>query len=123
LNETGRINFAVDEGDVAKIRQINIVGTQAFQEKDLLNAFALRTPNWISWYTKNDQYSKQKLSADSGNVEIVLPRPLVTSNSTLNPRQVSISPDKKDIYITINVKEGEKYTVSIGQVGRRTDIT
>ncbi len=105
------INFAVDEGEVSKIRQINIVGAQAFKEKDLLDVFALRTPNWISWYTKNDQYSKQKLSAD-----------LETLKSYYHDRgyiefdvestQVSISPDKKDIYITINVKEGEKYTVS-----------
>lgn len=105
------INFAVDEGEVAKIRQINIVGAQAFKEKDLQDLFALRTPNWISWYTKNDQYSKQKLSAD-----------LETLKSYYHDRgyiefdvestQVSISPDKKDIYITINVKEGEKYTVS-----------
>ena len=105
------INFAVDEGDVAKIRQINIVGAQAFREKDLLDVFALRTPNWISWYTKNDQYSKQKLSADlealksyyhdRGYIEF-----------EVESTQVSISPDKKDIYITINVKEGEKFTVS-----------
>jgi outer membrane protein insertion porin family len=105
------INFAVDEGEVAKIRQINIVGAQAFKEKDLLDLFVLRTPNWISWYTKNDQYSKQKLSAD-----------LETLKSYYHDRgyiefeiestQVSISPDKKDIYITINVKEGERYTVS-----------
>ncbi len=105
------INFAVDEGEVAKIRQINIVGAQAFKEKDLLDLFALRTPNWISWYTKNDQYSKQKLSADletlksyyhdRGHIEF-----------DIESTQVSISPDKKDIYITINVKEGEKYSVS-----------
>jgi len=49
------INFAVDEGEVAKIRQINIVGAQAFKEEALLDIFALRTPNWISWYTKKDQ--------------------------------------------------------------------
>ncbi len=105
------INFAVDEGEVAKIRQINIVGAQAFKEKDLKDLFALRTPNWISWYTKNDQYSKQKLSAD-----------LETLKSYYHDRgyiefdvestQVSISPDKKNIFITINIKEGEKYTVS-----------
>lgn len=105
------INFAVDEGEVAKIRQINIVGAQAFAEKELLDLFVLRTPNWLSWYTKNDQYSKQKLSAD-----------LETLKSWYHDRgyvefdiestQVSISPDKQDIYITVNVREGEKYTVS-----------
>jgi outer membrane protein insertion porin family len=114
------INFRVDEGEVAKIRQINIVGAKAFKEKDLLNVFALRTPNWISWYTKNDQYSKQKLSAD-----------LETLKSYYHDRgylefdvestQVSISPDKKDIYITINVKEARKIHDLRGQAGRRTD--
>ena len=58
------INFKIDEGASAKIKQINIVGAQAFREKTLLDEFQLQTPNWISWYTKNDQYSKQKLSAD-----------------------------------------------------------
>ena len=105
------INFAVDEGDVAKIRQINIVGAQAFKEKDLQDLFALRTPNWISWYTKNDQYSKQKLSADLETLKSYYhDRGYIEFN--VESTQVSISPDKLSIYITINVKEGEKYTVS-----------
>jgi outer membrane protein insertion porin family len=58
------INFAVVEGEIAKIKQINIVGASAFKESDLLDLMALRTPNWLTWYTKNDQYSKQKLSGD-----------------------------------------------------------
>jgi outer membrane protein insertion porin family len=58
------INFNIDEGETAKIKQINIVGAQAFKEKDLLAVMQQKTPNWISWYTKSDQYSKQKLSAD-----------------------------------------------------------
>ncbi len=105
------INFAVDEGEVAKIRQINLVGVQAFKEKDLLDLFALRTPNWISWYTKNDQYSKQKLSADIESLKSYYQdRGYV--DFEVESTQVSISPDKQDIYITINVKEGDKYTVS-----------
>ena len=58
------INFNIDEGETAKIKQINIVGAQAFREKDLLSVLQQKTPTWISWYTKSDQYSKQKLSAD-----------------------------------------------------------
>jgi outer membrane protein insertion porin family len=105
------INFAVDEGSVAKIRQINIVGAQAFNEKDLLGVFALRTPNWISWYTKNDQYSKQKLSADLESLKSYYQnRGYLEFN--VESTQVSISPDRKDIYITINVKEGDRYSVS-----------
>ena len=105
------INFAVDEGTVAKIRQINIVGAQAFPEKDLLNLFALRTPGWLTWYTKNDQYSKQKLSADLETLRsYYLDRGYVEFN--IDSTQVSISPEKQDIYITINLTEGEKYQVS-----------
>ena len=58
------INFAIDEGEVAKIKQINIVGNNAFSEKELLDLFVLRTPGWMTWYTKNDQYSRQKLQGD-----------------------------------------------------------
>lgn len=105
------INFAVDEGDVAKIRQINIVGAQSFKEADLLELFALRTPNWITWYTKNDQYSKQKLTADLETLRsYYLDRGFIEFN--IDSTQVSITPDKKDIYITINITEGEKYTIS-----------
>lgn len=105
------INFAVDEGSVAKIRQINIVGAQAFREKDLLDLFALRTPGWLTWYTKNDQYSKQKLSADLETLRsYYLDRGYIEFN--IDSTQVSISPDKQDIYLTINITEGEKYSVS-----------
>ncbi len=58
------INFTIDEGDSAKITRINIVGAKAFTEKQLLKEMTLTTPGWLTWYTKNDQYSKQKLSAD-----------------------------------------------------------
>src|SRR5512140_3793540 len=58
------VSFSIDEGDVAKIRKINIIGNKAFSETDLLKLLVLQTPGWMSWYTKNDQYSKQKLSGD-----------------------------------------------------------
>ncbi|MCP5249786.1 MAG: outer membrane protein assembly factor BamA [Candidatus Accumulibacter sp.] len=105
------INFNVDEGDVAKIRQINIVGANALKEKDLLGVMELRTPTWISWYTKSDQYSKQKLSADLETLRsYYLDRGFLEFN--VESTQVSISPDKKDIYITIAIKEGDRYQVS-----------
>lgn len=105
------INFAVDEGAVAKIRQINIVGAQAFKEKELLELFALRTPGWLTWYTKNDQYSRQKLSADLETLRsFYLDRGYLEFN--IESTQVSISPDKQDIYLTVNITEGEKYSVS-----------
>ncbi|HEV2607360.1 MAG TPA: POTRA domain-containing protein, partial [Xanthomonadaceae bacterium] len=58
------VNFTVEEGDVAKIANINIVGAQVFSEKTLISEMQLSTPGWLTWYTKNDQYSKQKLQAD-----------------------------------------------------------
>ena len=105
------INFAIDEGDASKIKQINIVGAQAFKEKDLQALFLLQTPNWISWYTKNDQYSKQKLAADLESLRsYYLNRGYLEFN--VESTQVSISPDKKDIYISITISEGERYIVS-----------
>lgn len=105
------INFNVDEGDAAKIKQINIVGAQAFREKDLVALFQLQTPNWISWYTKNDQYSKQKLAADLEKLRShYLDRGFLEFN--IESTQVSISTDKKEIYITISLTEGERYVVS-----------
>src|SRR6266481_2322196 len=58
------VNFTVEEGDVAKIANINIVGAQVFSEKTLIKEMQLSTSGWFTWYTKNDQYSKQKLGAD-----------------------------------------------------------
>ncbi|HMV04894.1 MAG TPA: outer membrane protein assembly factor BamA [Accumulibacter sp.] len=105
------INFNIDEGEAALIKQINIVGAQALKEKDLLGVFQLRTPNWISWYTKSDQYSKQKLSADLESLRsYYLDRGYL--EFSVDSTQVSISPDKKDIYITVSINEGERYVVS-----------
>jgi outer membrane protein insertion porin family len=105
------LTFSVDEGDIAKIRQINIVGAKAFKEKDLLALFTLRTPGWLTWYTKTDQYSKQKLSGDLETLRShYLDRGYIEFN--IESTQVSISPDKQDIYITVNVSEGDQYQVS-----------
>ena len=105
------INIAVTEGEVAKIRGINIVGNHAFSESQLLSEFVLRTPGWLTWYTKHDRYSREKLSADLESL-----RAFYQNRGYLDfgieSTQVSISPDRRDIYITVNVTEGEKYTVS-----------
>jgi outer membrane protein insertion porin family len=105
------INFNVDEGEATKIRQISIVGAQVFRERDLVNLFVLRTPGLMTWYTKNDQYSRQKLAADLETLRShYLDRGYLEFN--IDSTQVSITPDKKDIYITIGITEGAKYTVS-----------
>ncbi|HVS27725.1 MAG TPA: outer membrane protein assembly factor BamA [Burkholderiales bacterium] len=105
------ITFNITEGDVAKIRQINIIGNRAFPEKELLDLFTLTTPGWFTFFTKNDQYSKQKLSADLETLRsFYLDRGYLEFN--IDSTQVSITPSKADIYITISVTEGAKYTVS-----------
>lgn len=105
------VNFNIEEGSAAKIRQINIVGANAFKEKDLLAQFDLTTPGWLSWYTKNDQYSRQKLTADLEKLKSFYMNQGYLEFS-VESTQVSISADKKDVYVTINVVEGERYQIS-----------
>lgn len=111
--ERNRVAVIIDvvEGDTSRIKQINIIGNHDYSEGGLLDLMKLDTPRWSSWFTNNDQYSKQKLSADletlrsfyldAGYLEF-----------SLDSTQVSITPDKKDIYITINLTEGAKYSIS-----------
>lgn len=105
------VRFDIEEGAVSKIRNINIVGNRVYSTDDLLAEFLLTTPNWMSWWNKNDQYSKQKLNADLETL-----RSFYMNNGYLEfnieSTQVSITPDKRDIYITININEGEKYTIT-----------
>ncbi|GAB3411578.1 outer membrane protein assembly factor BamA [Massilia agilis] len=111
--ERNRVNimFNVDEGDVAKIRQINIVGNKAFSDKQLRELLQLSTSGWFTWYSKADQYSKTKLTGDIEAIKSwYLDHGYLEAN--VESTQVAITPDKKDIYLTINITEGEKYTVS-----------
>jgi outer membrane protein insertion porin family len=111
--DNNRVAIVIDvsEGLAAKIKKINIVGNTVFEEEDLLKKFKLSTPTFFSFYTKNDQYSKQKLS---GDLEALRSHYLDQGylNFNIDSTQVSITPDKKDIYITINVTEGVQYTVT-----------
>jgi outer membrane protein insertion porin family len=105
------IHIKISEGRVTKISQINIVGNKAFDDKTLLSSFELSTSNLLSFYSKDDQYSKQKLSADLETLRsYYLDRGYI--NFSIESTQVAITPDKKDIYVTINVKEGEVYRLS-----------
>jgi outer membrane protein insertion porin family len=105
------ISIAVTEGPIAKIRGINIVGAQAFPESELAGLFALRTPGWLTWYTQADRYSREKLGADLETLRsFYLNRGYL--DFSLESTQVQITPDRRDIYITINIVEGEIYTVS-----------
>lgn len=104
------IHIEITEGRVAKIKQINIVGSRAFSNDDLKKDFELSTTNFLSFYSKDDQYSKQKLSADLEKLRsYYLDRGYI--NFSIESTQVDITADKKEIYITINVKEGDVYTL------------
>jgi outer membrane protein insertion porin family len=105
------INIAVDEGEVAKIRGINIVGAEAFRESQIVDLFVLRTPGWLTWYTKHDRYSRERLAADLETVRAFYQNQGYL-DFNVESTQVSITPDRHDIYITVNILEGEKYTVS-----------
>src|ERR1700741_258463 len=90
------ISIAVTEGEVAKIRGINIVGAQAFPEKELLGLFVLRTPGWLTWYTKHDRYARERLAGDLETLRsFYLNRGYL--DFSLESTQVSITPDRRDI--------------------------
>lgn len=105
------INFAVDEGDAARIKQITFVGNKVYSDKELRGLLDLTTPGWFTWYTKSDQYTKQKLT---GDIESIKSHYLNSGylEMQIESTQVSITPDKKDIYITVNINEGEKFKVA-----------
>jgi len=105
------VKINVKEGRAARIKDINIVGNEAYDEDDLLDLFELTTPGWLTFFTKKDQYSRQKLSGDLESLQSHY-----QDNGYVNFRilstQVSVTPDKADVYITINVDEGDRYRVS-----------
>jgi len=110
-NNTVQIKIDVKEGDRAKIRQVNIVGNESFDEKKIREDFTLDTANWLSWIRQDDRYAKQDLE---GDLEVL--RSFYMNRGYADFRiestQVAISPDKKDIFITVTIDEGEKYTIS-----------
>ncbi|MFZ1324424.1 MAG: outer membrane protein assembly factor BamA [Candidatus Contendobacter sp.] len=104
------VSLEIAEGPVSSIRRIAFVGNQAFTEKELLKQLQSSTPGWFSFFTKDDQYSKQKLTADIETLRsFYLDRGYLKFN--VESTQVSITPDKKDVYITLNLSEGAPYTV------------
>ncbi len=105
------ISFDIIEGETARIKDINIIGNSAFEEEDLLDEFKLSTGGWLSTFTKDDQYSRQKLGGDLETLRSwYLDRGYV--NFKIDSTQVTITPDKHDIYVTVNINEGEIHTLS-----------
>nr|WP_255532875.1 outer membrane protein assembly factor BamA [Polynucleobacter sp. CS-Odin-A6] len=104
------VYFNIDEGPVAKIEEINFIGNKVFSESTLKSEMQLKTGGWLSWYSKDNLYSKQKLTADLENIRsYYLNRGYL--EFVIDSTQVSITPDKKGIYLTISIREGNKFTV------------
>jgi outer membrane protein insertion porin family len=111
--ERNRVNvtFTMSEGDAARIRDIRIIGAEAYSEPTLLGQLALTTPGWLTWYTKSDRYSRTALNGDLETL-----RAYYVNRGYLEfaveSTQVTISPDKQDISIAISIHEGQRYTVT-----------
>jgi outer membrane protein insertion porin family len=105
------INIDVDEGTVAAIKHINVVGNEVFDDEELTDLFELKTTGWLSFFTSDDKYSREKLTGDlEALTSYYMDRGYLQFR--IDSTQVSVSPNKEEVYITANVTEGEKFTVS-----------
>ncbi len=110
-NNTVRVGFNIVEGERAKIRQVNLVGNSIFEDEDLSENLELQTANWLSWFKQDDRYSKEALEGDLENLRsFYMNRGY--ADFRVDSTQVAISPNKKDMFITIGLDEGELYTIS-----------
>lgn len=110
-DNTVTIAIEIDEGKRARIQQINVVGNEAFSDEELLKAFQLSTPNWLSFYRQDDRYARETLLGDLETLRsYYMDRGY--AGFEVGSTQVAISPDKQDIFITINVEEGDPYIIS-----------
>ena len=106
-----KVTVDIVEGKRARIRQINIAGNTAFSDEELQKEFELQTPNWLSWYKQDDRYSREALSGDLEKLRsYYMDRGY--ANFAVTSTQVAIAPEKDDIFVTVNVNEGDVYKVS-----------
>lgn len=110
------VEILVDEGKSAKIRHINFVGNEIFSDKQLRELFELTTAKWTTIFSSNDQYAKEKLTGDIETLESFYLDQGYLDFSVVSS-QVSISPDRRSVYITLNLSEGDIYTVNEVDVG------
>jgi outer membrane protein insertion porin family len=103
-----KITIEIKEGKRAKIRQINLVGDTRYKQKEILDTLELKTPNWLSWYKQDDRYSRETLQGDLEKVRnFYMDRGF--ANFNIESTQVAIAPEKQDIFITVNVQEGDVF--------------
>jgi outer membrane protein insertion porin family len=113
------LKITINEGTIAAIQHINVVGNSVFSDEELTDLFELKTSNWLSFFRNDDKYAREKLSGDLERLRsYYLDRGYI--NMDIASTQVSITPDKKHVYITVNVAEGEKYRV--GEVKLSGDL-
>jgi len=106
-----RVSIEIIEGERAKIRQVNIVGNTSFDDEEILDSFELQTGNLLSFMRNDDRYSKQALEGDLETLRsFYMDRGF--ADFRWDSVQVAISPDKRDIFITVNITEGDRYTIS-----------
>jgi outer membrane protein insertion porin family len=116
------VTITVDEGKAARIRDINIVGNSVFEEAELRNTWESNTSNWLSWYRRDDQYSREKLSGDLEKLtNYYLDRGYVDFN--IESTQVAISPDKTDMTIGASVTAGYEFDVPVRFAADRIDVS
>ena len=106
-----RVRIDVKEGARARIRQISIVGNTTFEESEILESFELKTPKWNSWYKQNDRYSRESLQGDLEKLRSFYQNRGYASME-IESAQVTIAPEKDDMFVTVSVREGDVYTVS-----------
>ncbi len=105
------VTIKVKEGKISTIKDVNIIGATIFERDELLDLFEMKQSNWSSWYSSDDKYSREKLSGDLERLRsYYLDRGYIDFNITST--QVSITPDKEGVYVTININEGNKFTVN-----------
>jgi outer membrane protein insertion porin family len=105
------VEIEIREGKAARIKELNILGNHAFSDKDIRDGFESDTSNWMSWYSKDDQYSREKLSGDLEKLQsYYMDRGY--ADFGVDSTQVTIAPDKRSMYIDASIKEGEIYKVS-----------
>ena len=105
------VTLDINEGVTARIKDIRIVGVSAFKQSELIDLFSLTTGGWLSWITKDDQYSKQKLTGDLEKLKAFYQNQGYLEFN-IDSTQVSISADKQDMFLTVNIHEGRKFTIS-----------
>lgn len=116
------INIEIEEGSVAKVRHLNIVGNSVYSDRQLLDEFELSLPHPILFWRSDDRYSREKLGGDLERLEAYY-RDSGYVNFGIESTQVSVNPEKSEVYVTINVDEGEKYSIGDVQIaGELNDV-